>query len=95
MKNEPTPLLPKLPKGLLAVLAVTPTPSFSRSGRWRMALAHQYPLPGGAQLLREHMRYAESMLNAGYYNDISGKPEEVRGFLADAEAYLKRGGRPR
>jgi hypothetical protein len=95
MKNEPHPPLPKLPKALLAVKTVTPTPSFSPSGRWDAALAHQYPPPGGAQPLREHMRYAESMLNAGYYNDVAGKVDEVCGFLVEAEAYIRRGGRAR
>jgi hypothetical protein len=41
------------------------------------------------------MRYAESMLNAGYYNDVAGKVDEVCGFLVEAEAYIRRGGRAR
>ena|SRR5262245_17513125 len=65
------------------------------TGRWSMALAHCYPLPQYAKFLTEDLSWTRSMLRTGYYDDVPGKREEVAGYIAEAEDYLRRGGLPR
>lgn len=60
----------------------------TRPARWAMPLGFGYPTPQRAGLLRADLTWAEQQLARGYYDDIPGKPEEVRGYLTEAKAHL-------
>jgi hypothetical protein len=55
-----------------------------------MALASGYPTPQWAALLRADLTCTEKQLASGYYDDIPGKPNEVREYLAEAREHLVR-----
>lgn len=67
-----------------------PPGQLAQASRWGAALVHAYPTPQWAGLLRADLAWAEQQLARGYYDNTPGKPEEVRGYLAEARAHLAR-----
>jgi hypothetical protein len=62
----------------------------STRARWAMALGSSYPTHEWAGLLHADLAWAEQQLARGHYDDLPGKSEEVRSYLAEAREHLAR-----